>query len=374
MNKAHKLSDIILCAVFSAIIVGLGLWVNVKAPDKLSISERRELSSKPEISYSDVSSGKYFKAYEEYLLDQFPMREDFRRVKSFATYYVFGQTDNHGIVMKNGHAVGIETPSEKSVNVFFKRLDSLYENHFESVPGLSVYTTVIPDKMYFLGDDIGYPTIDYASLRQRMATDAPGKYIDIFDMLDIDDYYKTDTHWKEEKITDIADALLVGMGNDKNENLVFSKPYSPFYGVYYGQSALLLDPDEIVSVHSEIIDSASFIRANINSTGFDASAIYDEEKLLSNDAYDFYLGGACTVCQITSELSESGKTLYLFSDSFGRSLAPLLLSGYEKIVICDIRYISPSEIFSRIPLGQNSDVLIAYSMATVDNSTTLRTE
>lgn len=374
MNNSHKLCDVILCVLFSACIVVFGLWVTLKAPDKLSISERRELSSKPEITYEDLSSGKYFGKYDEYLLDQFPLRDDFRRIKAFAAYYVFGQTDNHGIVMQNGHAVGIETPSEKSVNVFFKRIESLVQNHFAEPGTANIYTTVIPDKMYFLSDGIGYPTIDYDALRARMKRDVPGTYIDIFDILSADDYYKTDTHWRQEKITDVADALLIGMKNSANEGLSVSETHTPFYGVYYGQSALLLKPDEIACVHSDIIDSASFIRANINTTDFEKAEIYDFGKLSGNDGYDFYLGGACTICVIENKLSQSGKTLYLFSDSFGRSLAPLLISGYERIVICDVRYISPTDIFAQVPFVSGSDVLMAYSMTTVDNAVSLRTE
>lgn len=37
------------------------------------------------------------------------------------------------------------------------------------------------------------------------------EYVDIFDLLSIEDYYKTDTHWRQEKITDVAEYLKNAM-------------------------------------------------------------------------------------------------------------------------------------------------------------------
>ena len=42
-------------------------------------------------------------------------------------------------------------------------------------------------------------------------------YIDIFDKLSIDDYYKTDSHWKQENITDVAEFISECMGADAKQ-------------------------------------------------------------------------------------------------------------------------------------------------------------
>ena len=41
-----------------------------------------------------------------------------------------------------------------------------------------------------------------------------GTYIDIFDTLTIEDYYKTDTHFRQENLVDTADRILRGMDAD----------------------------------------------------------------------------------------------------------------------------------------------------------------
>ena len=375
MNKTHKIIDVVLCAVFLLTIAGFGLWVCVKAPDTLSVSERRELSSKPVLSLEAISSGKYFEDFEDYLLDQFPGRDGFRRLKAIAQYYVFRQTDNHGIVIKNGSAVQIQTPSEHGVKVFKKRINQLVEKQFSALENAHIYTTLIPDKMYFVRDEIGYPTMDYDALREDMASEeVAGEYIDIFDLLSIEDYYTTDSHWKQDKIIPAANRLLSGMETEVNEKTSIEDMTDKFYGVYYGQSALPLPPEKIKCVHSSVIDSAKVHRANMTSQYLEEAVMYVSEKLSENDPYDVFLGGACTVTVIENSLSESGRTLYLFSDSYGRSLAPLLTVGYDKIVVCDIRYINPSDIWRLVPLTDGCDILIAYSIATVDVSSELRTD
>lgn len=374
MKKEPKWLSLIFCGAFAALLIGFGVWVSVKAPSRVSYSERRELSAKPALTVESVTSGKYFTAAEKYLLDQFPLRDTFRRIKAVCRRSIFRQTDDHGIVLFDGSAVQIETPTEKDVGIFFKRLKRYEEIGGESAKNVSFYTTLIPDKMAFIREEIGYPTVDYDALRDRLSAEAPGAYIDIFDLLSLDDYYRTDTHWKQERITDVADALLAGMGAETNGKVSFSEPLSPFYGVYYGQSALPLEPDEITLVHSDVIDGAKVFRANRNSTGFDAASVYAPEKMTAEDSYDVYLGGLCTVTVLENPLSESGKTLALFSDSFGRSLAPLLLAGYDRIVIYDARYMSLAGMLSLAPLPDGADVLFAYSISTVDSADTLFSE
>ena len=84
------------------------------------------------------------------------------------------------------------------------------------------------------------------------------------------------------------------------------------------------------------------------------------------------MGGACTVTVIENPENPDGKTLYLFSDSFGRSLAPLLLSDYSKVVFYDIRYIRAEKAFGIVPLEEGGDVLFAYNISAIDVSSNLQ--
>lgn len=55
-----------------------------------------------------------------------------------------------------------------------------------------------------------------------------------------------------------------------------------------------------------------------------------------------------------------GKELLLFRDSFGSSIAPLLLENYSKITLIDLRYISQEVLENYIEFNEQ-DVLFLYS-------------
>ena len=54
------------------------------------------------------------------------------------------------------------------------------------------------------------------------------------------------------------------------------------------------------------------------------------------------------------------RELVVFRDSFGSSLVPLLLEGYSKITVVDIRYISP-QILGEYVDFTNCDVLFIFN-------------
>ena len=74
---------------------------------------------------------------------------------------------------------------------------------------------------------------------------------------------------------------------------------------------------------------------------------------------------------IYNDKNTSGKELIIFRDSYGSSLAPLLLSSYSKITLVDTRYISPTILGNYINFD-NKDVLFIYSISIINNSYSLK--
>ena len=96
------------------------------------------------------------------------------------------------------------------------------------------------------------------------------------------------------------------------------------------------------------------------------------EKLTDSlDRYDIFLSGPCSLMDINNPEGEKGKQLIIFRDSYGSSLAPLLMSDYEKIVLIDTRYIAPELIKDYVKF-EGSDVLIIYSTLLVNSSSTIK--
>ena len=57
----------------------------------ISDSERRPLAQMPAVTLDSMVSGKFMKDFESYSLDQFPLRDSFRTVKSLFHRYALGQ-------------------------------------------------------------------------------------------------------------------------------------------------------------------------------------------------------------------------------------------------------------------------------------------
>ena len=99
--------------------------------------------------------------------------------------------------------------------------------------------------------------------------------------------------------------------------------------------------------------------------------VYDRAKLKGNDKYDVYLSGAAALLTVENTLASSKKELVVFRDSFGSSLAPLLLEGYSKITLVDLRYFS-SQLLGEYVDFTNADVLFIYNTQIINQSSLLK--
>lgn len=102
-----------------------------------------------------------------------------------------------------------------------------------------------------------------------------------------------------------------------------------------------------------------------------SNTVYTLDKVNNLDKYDIFLGGASAYIEITNPNTNNNKELIIFRDSFGSSLAPLLLDAYSKITLIDIRYIN-SDSYLKLLEFTNQDVLFLYSTLIVNNSSTLK--
>jgi hypothetical protein len=364
-----RIKNIVVTMVFIIVIFGFML-MNITTPDaQLSASERRKLAQHPEASYDNLISGKLFEDLEDYLLDQFVLRNMFRGIKAFNTYYVFHQKDNNGIYIQDGSIIKMEYRlNEKSVLNAAAKLNEIYDRFFM---GKNVSYAVIPDKNYFTAEQYGALSLDYQKMMTLMRDHVSDmNYIDLFRVLSLDDYYRTDIHWRQEKITDVASVLLKGMGNEAgmpDQNYTQHTLY-PFYGSYYGQSALSLAPDSLVYLTDASLENAVVYDYESKKE----SGIYVPEKFSGIDPYDVFLSGAKALITIENPNSLSQKELILFRDSFGSSIAPLLLKGYAKITLVDLRYIATDLLDDYIDFSQDQDVLFLYNTLVLNNSYMLK--
>jgi len=339
-------------------------------PDKdISYSERRKLAEKPKPEPDLVISGEWFDEYEKYFLDQFVLRDELRGLKALSSLYLLRQKDNNGIYIIDGVIYKMEYPiNEDAIMNAANKMNEVYDKYLK---GKQVSYAVIPDKNYFTASQYGYLSIDYEKLLHIMKQNIKNiSYIDIISVLELEDYYRTDIHWRQDKIVDVADIILEHFGiNDLASDISYQETSMyPFYGAYYGQAALKLKPDTIVYLTNDIINNAT-VYDHIDRS---YSKVYMEEKLSGIDSYDFFLSGAKSILTITNLKARSDKELIIFRDSFGSSIAPLLLMSYSKVTLVDLRYIRTDMLGDFIDFSKDADVLFLYNTLILNNSYMLK--
>lgn len=364
-----KIKNIVLTAVMAGFMTVLTLLCWLKPQTDYSDSERRELSRLPDISAEAILSGSFMSDFEAYTLDQFPFRDSFRALKSVSALYGLCQLDNNDIYIINGYASKLEYPlNAYMIDNAADKFRWLYDTYMAD-KDMNLYYSVIPDKNYFLAADNGYLSIDYDKLIESLQTQIDFmEYIDIIDLLSIEDYYRTDTHWRQENIIDIAERLADRMGTYIYGKYTENTLSHPFYGVYYGQSALPLTPDTIKYLNNDTLDKC-IVTSLSNGTPV-KQPMYSMDKAYGKDAYEMFLSGSEAILTIENPNAATDKELIVFRDSFGSSLAPLLADGYSKITLVDIRYVKSSYLGNIISF-ENQDVLFLYSTLVLNDSVIL---
>ena len=351
-NKITELLFIIYITTFSI----LGIILKDK---EISTTERRKLSTYPEYTLSS----EYVNKLDKYLLDHFPLRDNFRSIKAKFNYNILHKLDNNNIYLKDNYIFKSEYPTNKdSISNFINKINkfktSLTDNN-------NTYIMIIPDKNYYLNSR-DFLQIDYNYLYNEISK-LNIKEIDIRNIMILEDYYETDTHWRQEKL----DKVIYEMSKTMNFNYQFitykENTYNNFYGVYYGESAIKRDPEKIIYLTN---DNLNNLKVNYLENK-NLNKIYNLNKLTSLDSYEVYLDGASSFIEIYNDNSTSDKELVIFRDSFGSSITPLLTNYYKKITLIDNRYINSANYLNMIEFT-NQDILFMYSTLIVNGSSSLK--
>lgn len=367
--RTTRLKSILTVALAAAILFGFAIWGTLKKDDAQSLSERRALAAMPKLSIDSVLSGKFMSEYEQYKLDQFPLRDAFRTLKAVNTYYVFSQRDNNGIYIVDGIASKMDYPlNGASIARAAKRFGYVYDTYLKP-NGIKAYLSLVPDKNYFMADANGYLGIDYDKLKDMLTSNMVyAEYIDIFGTLSIEDYYKTDLHWRQERIQDTAKALAEGMGAEASAEYTAADADTDFYGIYYAQSALPLKPDKLYYMQGgSIADYRVYDYESGKYVG-----VYDMDALNGRDPYEMFLHGSKSVLTIENPNSSSGRSLIMFRDSFASSIAPLIAEGFDRVTLVDIRYVAPEMLGRMVDFTQYTDALFLYGTGVINNSETIK--
>lgn len=347
-------------------------WIGSLLDKDLSISktERRTLAQKPSFTVGNLLDGTFFTSCDTYVTDQFPFRDSFRKEKSLFLNTIYRKRENHGSITIQDGVYQLEYSLNKnSISYFTKILNSIQKEYF---PKKKVYYAIIPDKNYYVTKK-RFPKLDYNAFYQQIREQLSSSFheINIKNDLNLNSYYRTDLHWKQEKLEPVLKTLQREMQLDSTPFPTTSTSFFPFYGAYYSKASLSIKPDTITYLSSKALEAATVYNYEKKKYG----PLYQKENLSHIDSYDIFLDGPSSLLILENKEKKNQRTLLLFRDSFGSSLAPLFLENYSKIVLIDLRYFA-SHLLSTIPNidfnDENQDILFLYSVPIVNESSTLK--
>lgn len=253
-----------------------------------------------------------------------------------------------------------ETALENNI----EKINAICEKYLNN---MNVYFSIIPDKEYYLKNSI---STNFNKLENRVKSNLNEKvkYFNISDTLSLNDFYRTDMHWKQENLQDVVEKI------EKEMNLNISKidyeeeSLGDFYGTYYKEiENSNIEPDELKYLNNSIVENCKVY----NSETYKEERVYNLDKVNeTRNKYDLFLSGASSIITIINENVKTDRKLILFRDSFGSSIAPLLVDDYKEIVLIDIRYVNYTILDNYIDFGKykGADVLFLYSSRVINKS------
>ena len=348
------------CVIATSLIAAL--WLSLVAfswfgpRQAVSEAERRPLAQMPAISAETLLNGKFMGEFEDFTLDQFPLRDSFRQLKALYSKYLLGQKDMNGIYVSDGYAAELCYPlDEGSVEHALKQFQLVHDLYLQGND--RIFATVVPDKGYYLAEPSGRLSMDHEKLFAMVQAGMRwAEFVDITGKLTLQDYYRTDTHWRQERILPVAQTLADAMGVTIASDYVPNPLERPFYGVYYGQAALPMEAEAMYVMENALLKDCRVYQY----TDDRYSEVYDLTRVNASDPYDVFLSGPQSLLRIENPNGQTDQELVIFRDSFGSSLAPLLVREYSAVTLIDIRYIQPQLLGKYVDFA-GKDVLFMYS-------------
>lgn len=360
MNKMKKIQSIATVVLFGLIVLVLGVTTFLKKDEAYSVYERRQLVQKPEYS-EEEGIATYISDWESYLVDQFAFRDDLRFLKGVFARNLLLSSDVNGYIVRNGSEAELLYPTNKQYVEY--NLSTLERTRSTLFADANAYFAVIPDKSVYMDAPLG---LDYDYIRSGASSMLQAEQIDLSDCLTADDFYRTDIHWKQEDLKAVYERLRETMNPDLpawDALDAEEKSVGDFRGVLYGQAAYPVEPDELNYLTGDWLDGCTLTLINDDKSTTEM-AIYQPDKASGDDPYDLFMGGENAITVLENPNLQNGRELVLFRDSFGRSLAPLLAAGYEKITLVDLRWVKPIFVGQYLPARDPDaevDVLILLS-------------
>ena len=363
MHQQNRLREYLNLGVFVLVLGAFFLLNLVTKPPLILASERRAPAQLPAFTLRSVASGSFMARFEQYAADRFAFRESFRTLRAVTVFGLFLQSDKNGLYFGDAGAGEFKALDPVSVRQAAEKIRAAAE----ALGDCPIYFALVPDKSIYAGKYL--PGFDLEATERLLTEALDGiTYIPLADCLDAGCFYRSDLHWDQPAIEAVVARLCGAMGAEHDFSGYSLADAGAFSGVYAGQLALPIAPDRMRYLDAAQLQALVF---NDTTLQFEERPVYDPARLLGVDPYDFFLQGPQAIVQLENPSAPEGE-LYLFRDSYGSSLAPLLACAYRSVTLIDLRYIDMRVLDQFVQIKPGADVLFIYSAQILNNPSVLR--
>ena len=359
-KNAH---DILTVGLFLLALVLVPLCWLLCPRKTFSESERRYLGEPPKLSAQSLKNWAFDDAVETYLADQLPGQDALVGLNAYTVLLSGRQVSAE--IWRDREGYLVEAPVNAAIDQVQKRLSRMAS--LGEKTGLPVYVMAVPSAGYVRRDALPRALADlYASeeLLLREIAAAPGvipvPLAETFLREGQSWYYRTDHHWTGEGAYAAYRLFMQTAGRE-------ALPYENFYhhtvagyvGSTRSRSALWLVKGDTLTI-DEPMDTPVEVTFSDDEQTYDS--LFFPDRLAEYDWYPLFLDGNHPVTVIENRAAAAdAPTLVMVKDSFGNTLAPLLVPGYKRIVLVDPRYWRGS--VADLCRDQGADeVLFCYSL------------
>lgn len=269
-------------------------------------------------------------------------------------------------VKENAIYEKFENINENAINTNINKINEISDKYLKD---MNIYFTLIPNKEYYL-DEQNKQQFNQIENIVRSKVNNNIKYFTIKETLKLEDYYRTDMHWKQESLQSTIEKIQqeLNINVENTNNKYEEKSLGDFYGQYYKEiNDNNIKPDELKYLSNKVLENCTVY----NLENKKEEKIYNLDKVNeTKNKYDLFLSGATSISIIKNKEINNNKKLILFRDSFGSSIAPILTENYEEIILIDIRYVNYTILENYINFEEykNADVIFLYNTRVINKS------
>ncbi len=356
--------------IFSFLWAGFILW-NIAIPPKVfSENENRYLAEIPKFTIEKFINGKYMNGIDEYINDQFVIRDKWIEIKVILERAILKPEINSVYFAKEDYLIekhNYGDVSEELANMnseylleFVKKYSTKLGNDRIKVMLVPTASEVLTDKLPPFAVGLGY---DQNAYMDHMSSDIlKDSFIDVSDILtehkDEYIYYRTDHHWTTLGAYYAYDQWAKASGFNPlpmdQFNIILAS--NQFYGTIYSKVNTNVKPD-IIYLYEVMKDMNYQLTYNLEDK---TNTLYDLKKLEVKDKYSVYMGGNNALVEVQTN-NKNARKLLVIKDSFAHSFVPFALNHYEMTYMIDLRYYT-GDIDYFVDENGITDVLLLYNV------------